>query len=135
MNSAPVLDTHIWIWWMLGDPGLDQAERDALDALPPENRPVLCDISLWEFATLVDLGRVEIEGTVEDWLRIAASPATVRVQSITPDIVAEMNRLPASFHRDPADRLIVATARFLKLSLATKDRKIRDSQLATLWKL
>jgi PIN domain nuclease of toxin-antitoxin system len=120
---------------MLGNPGLEPAERDALDALPPENRPVLCDISLWEFATLVDLGRVEIEGTVEDWLRIAASPATVRMQSITPDIVAEMNRLPASFHRDPADRLIVATARFLKLSLATKDRKIRDSRLTTLWKL
>lgn len=135
MNSAPVLDTHIWIWWMLGDPGLDQAERDALDALPPENRPVLCDISLWEFAALVDLGRVEIEGTVEDWLRIAASPATVRLQSITPGIVAEMNRLPASFHRDPADQLIVATARFLKRSLATKDRKIRDSQLTTPWKL
>lgn len=135
MSPAPVLDTHIWIWWMLGDPGLDQAERDVLDALPPENRPVLCDISLWEFATLVDLGRVEIEGTVEDWLRIAASPATVRIQPITPEIVAEMNRLPASFHRDPADRLIVATARFLKRSLATKDRKIRDSKLATFWKL
>jgi PIN domain nuclease of toxin-antitoxin system len=79
MSMTPVLDTHVWIWWMLGDPGLDQAERDALDALPPENRPVLCDISLWEFATLVDLGRIEIEGTVEDWLCIAASPATVRM--------------------------------------------------------
>ena len=134
MNTAPVLDTHIWIWWMLGDPNLTQAERDVLDALPPENRPVLCDICLWEFATLVDLGRVEINGSVEDWLRIAASPATVRVQSITPDIVAEMNRLPASFHRDPADRLVVAAARSLKLPLATKDWKIRASRLATLWK-
>ena len=134
MTAAPVLDTHVWIWWMLGDPSLSQLERDTLDALPPENRPVLCDISLWEFATLVDMGRVEIEGSVEDWLRVAASPATVKIQAITPAIVAEMNRLPATFHRDPADRLILATAKCLKLPLATKDRKIRGSKLAPIWK-
>lgn len=118
---------------MLGDPNLSHAERDALDALPAETRPVLCDISLWEFATLVNTGRVEIEGTVEDWLRVAASPSTVRIQSITPGIVAEMNRLPATFHRDPADRLIVASARALKLPLATKDRKIRSSRMVPFW--
>lgn len=134
MNIAPLLDTHVWIWWMIGHPALSGAERDALDALPADTRPVISDISLWEFGTLVDLGRIKIESTVEDWLRIAASPATVRVQPITPSIVAEMNRLPASFHRDPADRLIVATARHLKLPLATKDRKIRNSRLAPLWK-
>ena len=135
MNSTLLLDTHVWIWWMLGDPGLSRAEREALDALPADTRPVISDISLWEFATLVDLGRIRINGSVEEWLQIAASPATVRIQPITAGIVGEMNRLPASFHRDPADRLIVATARFLKLPLATKDRKIRGSRLVPLWKL
>lgn len=134
MIAAPVLDTHIWIWWMLGDPSLSQRERDALDALLPENRPVLSDISLWEFATLVDMGRVKIRESVEEWLKIAASPATVKIQPITPAIVAEMNRLPAGFHRDSADRLIVATARCLKLPLATRDRKIRSSRMVALWK-
>jgi PIN domain nuclease of toxin-antitoxin system len=118
---------------MLGDARLKAAERDALDALPPEERPVLCDISLWEFGALVDLGRVKIEGEVRAWLQVAASPATVRIQSITPAIIAEMNRLPGSFHRDPADRLIVATARALKLRLATHDGRIRRSRLAPLW--
>lgn len=131
--TSPVLDTHVWIWWMLGDDALSATERDALDSLPPDQRPVLCDISLWEFATLVELGRVEIESTVEDWLRIAASPATVRRQTISPGIVAEMNRLPATFRRHPADRLIVATARHLDLPLATKDRKIGTSRLVKLW--
>ncbi len=134
MNVPPLLDTHVWIWWMLGDPGLDRAEREALDALPQDTRPVISDISLWEFAMLVDIGRVKIDRTIEDWLKIAASPATVKVQPITPGIVAEMNRLPAGFHRDPADRLIVATALSLKLPLATKDRKIRSARLAKLWK-
>lgn len=134
MNPAPVLDTHIWIWWMLGDPNFSELERDALNDLPPENRPILCDISLWEFATLVDMGRVEIDGSVEEWLRIAASPSTVKIQPITPSIVAETNRLPATFHRDPADRLIVATTQMLGLPLATKDRKIRRSRMVPIWK-
>ncbi len=134
MNAAPVLDTHVWIWWMLGDPSLTATERKVLDALPPSDRPVISDISLWEFATLVDLGRITIDHSIEDWLRIAAAAATVRIQPITPMIVAEMNRLPSGFHRDPADRLIVATARALKLPLATKDRKIRAHRMVPIWK-
>ncbi len=132
--KAPLLDTHIWIWWMLGDPQLPAKERHALDSLPPDNRPLLCDISLWEIGTLVDLGRVEIEGSLEDWLNVAASPATVRIQAISPKVVTEMNRLPTGFHRDPADRIIVATSRVLKMPLATKDRRIRKSRLVSLWR-
>lgn len=132
--NAPVLDTHVWIWWMLGSPQLGRAERDALDSLPADDRPVLCDISLWEFATLIDLGRLRITGEIENWLEIASSPATVSLQSITPAIVSEMNRLPAAFHRDPADRLIVASARALGRPLASHDRRIRRSRLAASWK-
>lgn len=131
---APVLDTHIWIWWMIGDPRLSRRERHALDSFDSSNRPFLCDISLWELATSVDLGRVEIDDPLEAWLAAAASPAAVRMQTITPALVAEMNRLPDSFHRDPADRLIVAAARVLKLPLATRDRRIRKSRLVSLWK-
>lgn len=134
MSIAPVLDTHVWIWWIRAFPDLSTFEREALDSLPSDNRPTISDISLWEFANLVDLGRINIKETVEDWLSVAASPATVIIQPITPAIVTEMNRLPASFHRDPADRLIVATARALKLPLATKDRLIRKSRLVPLWK-
>ena len=132
--SAPVLDTHVWIWWMLGGPGLSAAERHALDSLSPDDRPILCDISIWEFATLVDMGRLAIDVSIEDWLAIATSPASVRIQPVTPAIVWEMNKLPSSFHRDPADRLIVATSRRLKTPLATSDRKIRKSRLVSLWK-
>jgi len=134
MSAAPMLDTHTWIWWMSDSTDLSSAEREALNSLDPDHRPVISDISLWEFGNLVGMGRMEIDGTIEDWLSVAASPATVKIQPITPGIVAEMNRLPDSFHRDPADRLIVATARALNLQLATKDRKIRKSRLAKLWK-
>jgi PIN domain nuclease of toxin-antitoxin system len=89
---------------------------------------------LWEFATLVDLGRLAIDVPIKEWLAIAASPATVRIQPVTAAIVSEMNKLPPTFHRDPADRLIVATSRHLKTPLSTSDRKIRKSRLVSLWK-
>jgi PIN domain nuclease of toxin-antitoxin system len=134
MSTAPILDTHIWIWWILELNDLPKIERDFLESLAPDNRPTISAISLWEFGNLVAMGRIELDVPIEDWLAIAASPATVNIQPITPQIIVEMNRLPASFHRDPADRLIVATARALKLPLATKDRLIRKSRLVPLWK-
>ena len=135
MTKPPLLDTHVWVWWMIGDPRLSKRERDALDDLPSGSRPKLCDISLWEVALLVQLGRLRLDDGLEDWLRIAASPATVEVQPMTPAVVAEMTRLPSTFHQDPADRLIVATARAAGLPLATHDARIRRSRLAVLWSL
>ena len=79
MKKSPLLDTHVWIWWMLGDTRLSDRERTVLDDLPSGQRPRLCDISLWEVAMLVQLGRLQLDDALEDWLRIAASPATVEV--------------------------------------------------------
>ncbi|MBI4027737.1 MAG: PIN domain-containing protein [Verrucomicrobia bacterium] len=70
---------------------------------------------------------------LQDWLRAAANPAAVRLLSITPDIATEVAHLPASFHRDPADRIILATARVMGLAVANKDRLITRSKLARLW--
>jgi len=133
MTKPPLLDTHVWVWWMLGDARLPAREREALDDMPGGSRPRLCDISLWEVALLVHLGRLRLDDALEEWLRIAASPATVELLPITPAVVTAMNRLPATFHQDPADRLIVATARASGLSLATHDSRIRRARLTTLW--
>jgi len=88
MTHRPLLDTHVWVWWLLGDPRLTARERDLLDDLPSGSRPMVCDISLWEVALLVQLGRLRLDHDLESWLRIAASPATVQVMPITPDLVA-----------------------------------------------
>ena len=131
--KPPLLDTHVWVWWMIGDPRLSKRERAVLDDLPSGSRPRLCDISLWEVALLVQLGRLRLEDNLEEGLRIATSPAAIELHSITPAVVAEMTRLPPTFHQDPADRLIVATARASGLPLATHDARIRRSRLTVLW--
>ena len=133
MKSPPLLDTHIWIWWMLEDPRLPKARREALDSLPSNHRPFLADISLWEASLLLSKGRLVIEQDPESWLLLAASPAVVQLCPISPGIAAEMGRLPEEFHQDPADRLIVATARNKHLPLATMDRKIIDAKLTKIW--
>ena len=131
--KPPVLDTHIWVWWMLGDSRLKASELRKLDAFPRSQRPVLSEISLWEVATLVDLGRLTLNESLDRWLRIASAPAAVTLQHLSPETMSAMNRLPKEFHRDPADRIIVATANFLGLPLATRDQKIIDAKVVEIW--
>jgi len=131
--TAPLLDTHVWVWWLVGDPRLSDRERIALDALPRNQRPSICDISLWEVALLVHLGKLQLDVSLESWLDVATAAATVRIVPITPAVVVEMNRLPRRFHQDPADRLIVATAKALDLPLCTHDRLILRSGLVNPW--
>lgn len=131
---APVLDTHAWVSWVIGSPDLTSAEHRALDGLGPEERPLLSAISLWEVAMLVDLQRLALDLPLGAWLSSAAHPRTVRLIPLTPAIAAGVAALPATFHRDPADRLIVATCRELEAPLLTHDRLIMRSRLVTRWR-
>jgi PIN domain nuclease of toxin-antitoxin system len=119
---------------MLGSSDLAPAEYAALDSLPPDRRPYLSAISLWEVAMLVDLKRLSLDVPLADWLGTAAHPRTVRVIPISPAIAAGTALLPSSFHRDPADHLIVATCRELEAPLLTHDRLIMRSRLVTQWR-
>jgi PIN domain nuclease of toxin-antitoxin system len=131
--QVPLLDTHAWIWWIQADDRLGRKTVSELDDLPADSRPFLSDISLWEVAMLVGLGRIDLDEPFDRWLEAAADPRTVRVLAITPAIAAEVARLPSTFQRDPADRLIVATCRALGHPLLTLDRAITRARLVRLW--
>ena len=134
MKSRPLLDTHAWLWWLDGSGSLTRRERAALDELPPAACPYLAAISLWELATLVERKRVVLRQGFEAWIDVAAAPETVTVVDVTPAVAKELVHFPRGFHHDPADRLIVATARALDLPLLTGDRAIRRSGLVRLWR-
>ena len=129
-----VLDTHAWIWWVDQDRRLGAAAITALDRLPADQRPFLSDISLWEVATLVELGRLELDVPLSEWLDAAAHPRSVRILPISSAIAAEIAALPETFHRDPADRVIVSTCRVMGLPLLTHDTRIIRSRLVRRWK-
>jgi PIN domain nuclease of toxin-antitoxin system len=87
----------------------------------------ISNISLWEIATLNSLGRIDLDLPLRDWLERATAPPLVRRAGITPAIAAEVAALPDTFHRDPADRIIVSTARVMGATLLTRDQRIRDA--------
>jgi PIN domain nuclease of toxin-antitoxin system len=134
MTAAPLLDTHAWIWWIEQDARLGAKAIDTLDRLPRDQRPFICDISLWEIATLVERGRLILDVPLEEWLEAAAHPRSVRLLPISPRIAAGVAALPDTFHRDPADRIIVAASRAHRLPVLTHDDRIRKSGLVTRWR-
>ena len=81
-------------------------------------------ISLWEIAKLVENGKLELPVSLEKWFTQALNYPGVQVIELTPAIATESTRLPGEFHRDPADQIIVATARIMKCKLVTSDEKI-----------
>ena len=126
-----LLDTHILIWWLNHSAGLSPAQHEILAAADSDSPLLVSDISLWEAATLYSLGRLEFTLPLRDWLDKAVAPPLIRRQGISPAVAAELAALPDSFHRDPADRILVATARVLGATLLTQDRRIVDSGLVT----
>jgi len=133
--TSPLLDTHAWVWWINGDAKLPEATRRHLDECPPEHRPCLCDISLWEVATLVMLQRLQLRLPLDRWLARAADLRTVRLLRLTPAVASDITQLPSSFRRDPADRIIVSTARIEGCPVLTHDRAMLRSGLITPWRL
>ena len=118
-----VLDTHVWIWWVHGDSHLSEAQEKAISA--SENDEIGVSImSCWEVAKLVEYDRLSLPQSLRDWLTKALDYPGVTLLELTPDIVIDSTSLPGSFHRDPADQLIVATARAYNATLITSDGKI-----------
>lgn len=129
-----LLDTHVWLWWLTPDSPLGPTERNGLDRMAARGALRLSAISLWEAQMLYAKRRLHLPLPFADWLRRATADDMIRVVPIDIDVVLALDGLPATCHGDPADRVIVATARARALPLATHDVAIRRSRAAKLWK-
>jgi len=118
-----VLDTHIWIWWVDGSPQLTAQQQDRIEEYKSEGLGVSI-ISCWEVAKLVETGRLKLQCPVEEWIEQALAYPGVQLLQLTPRIAVESTQLPGDFHRDPADQMIVATARVWGCPLLTVDDRI-----------
>jgi PIN domain nuclease of toxin-antitoxin system len=121
-----VLDTHALIWWVNGDLETHSpAAAAALAAEGPDGDILISAITAWEVAMLSARGRLSLAMEVSVWLAIVAEIESVRFVSIDWDLGVKAVELPGEFHKDPADRLIVATARSFDAAIVTADEKIR----------
>jgi PIN domain nuclease of toxin-antitoxin system len=119
-----VLDTHIWVFWVHGDPQLP-ADYQAYIQTHEATGLGVSAISCWEVAKLVELGRLALPCPVSQWLQQALAYPGVQLLALSPEIAVESTQLPGVFHRDPADQIIAATARIANCPLVTMDQRIR----------
>lgn len=115
-----ILDTHIWVWWNHNDSRLTNHYQDIINQQRPQGLGI-CSISLIEISRLVNQNRLILPCSLQEWFKIALRQEGVQLLSITPEIAIDAYKLPGDFHKDPADRLIVATARTYDVSLLTVD--------------
>jgi PIN domain nuclease of toxin-antitoxin system len=124
-----LLDTHVLLWWLGPASRLSPAQWKLIEGAGPEEPLLVSEITLWEIATLHSLGRIELRLPLRDWLEKATAPPLIRRVGISPAVAAEVAALPDSFHRDPADRILVATARVFGATLLTRDQRILEAEL------
>ena len=118
-----LLDTHIWYRWVDEQAKLTSQQLQHLQTNELTGLGVSV-ISCWEIAKLVSLGRLTLARTVPDWMALALSFRGCQLFGLTPEIAIDSCNLPGIFHRDPADQLLVATARIIGIPLLTGDAKL-----------
>jgi len=118
-----VLDTHVWIWWVHGDSALPSDHLNFI-ASSTQTGIGIPSICCWEVAKLVERQRLILPCDVLAWIQQALAYPGVRLLDLTPRISVESTQLPGAFHRDPADQIIVATARVMNCPLVTLDTRI-----------
>ena len=130
-----VLDTHALIWWVTGDKiQLSKTASKLIDAELKGGEIIVSSISAWEISTLIERGRLALSKDVAEWLALVGQIEGLRFVPVDNDIGVASTRLPGDFHKDPADRIIVATARKFSAVLVTADEKIRAyAHVKSIW--
>lgn len=129
-----LLDTHAWVWWVTDDGRLSARARQAIRRALEAGDATISTVSIWEVAKKVEKGQLVLDRPVQDWLGQASSIKGLYLTELNPAILIDSCNLPQPFHGDPADQMIVATARHTRAPIVTKDRGLRDYPHAqTIW--
>lgn len=127
-ERSPLLlvDTHTLIWMVEEAPRLGAQAAEVLNRAGRENRIAVSAITPWEIALLVSKGRLQLSADVMQWIREALAKPGVQLAPLEPEIAVASTRLPFEMHADPADRILVATARHLGATLVTADKALLE---------
>ena len=129
-----LLDTHTWIWWNMRPQNLSRKVTKLIENEDDYDEILLSEISPWEFSKLLEKGKIGISYDPEKWINTALEMPKLRIVHLTPGISYRSTVLPKPFHGDPADQIIVATAREENATILTKDKRILNYQyVQSLW--
>jgi PIN domain nuclease of toxin-antitoxin system len=127
LERQPLLiDTHYWIWYVAAarERLTDQNVR-LIRETAAAGRLTVSAISVWEIAMLESKNRIQLQKSCTQWIEDALTMPGLTLAPLSPSISIQSNHLPGDFHGDPADRIIVATARVMGARLLTSDKNIR----------
>ena len=119
-----LLDTHVACWAVLDADRIFHDTRKTIEEALAVEKLAIADITLWEIAMLIKRRRLIVTLPLQQWIQQLVESLQLQVIPMTSQIAADSVQLPEGFHADPADQLIVATARCLNATLITKDEKI-----------
>ncbi|OGA40256.1 MAG: hypothetical protein A3G24_27505 [Betaproteobacteria bacterium RIFCSPLOWO2_12_FULL_62_13] len=129
-----VLDTHVFVWWLMQSPKLSARAKREIRRATRVRSIVVSAVSIFEIATVVRRGRLQLGTTVDQWLDTAKSLPELHVEPVTDQIARLAGGFADQLPGDPADRIIVATALTLHAKLVTADDRLRQSQkVETVW--
>lgn len=125
-----LIDTHVWVWLMLATGELSDETRMMINSAVANGQARLSAISFWEIAMLASRNRLQLGKPSGLWLNESLQAPAPTVELLSPEIAVESCHLPGGFRSDPADQIIVATARVTGATLMTRDRRILDYGVA-----
>ena len=121
-----LLDTHVLVWSVENNPRLGVQSKQEINRAAREQRVAVSAITPWEIGLLVSKGRLQLNADVMQWIRAALDKPGVQLAPLEPEIAVASTRLPWEMHPDPADRILVATARHLGATLVTADQTLLE---------
>ena len=119
-----LLDTHVLIWAVLNEPHLGPRAAKWINLASHEDRLAVSAITPWEIAMLVSKKRITLQKDALEWIREALAKPGVSLVALEPEIAVNSTRLPFEMPSDPADRILVATARSIGATLVTADKTL-----------
>jgi len=123
--SGYLLDTHIWIWVQTNNTSyLHDLTPQEISRWQRQGRLFLSAASVWELGMAYARGRIDLGTSIDRWVDTALEHGGAQLLELSAPILLESTRLPGTFHRDPGDRMVVATARDYDLTLVTRDERI-----------
>ncbi|MBD2486760.1 type II toxin-antitoxin system VapC family toxin [Aulosira sp. FACHB-615] len=129
-----LLDTHIWLWWLHSPDQLSERGRNLLTIGENQNALIVSAISVWEIAVKYSNGKLPLPLPVNEWFALAKSRPGITIEPLDPLDAITSTQLPGDFHKDLADRIIVAIAYRRNIELMTCDQKILNyPHVKTLW--